>query len=114
MPGAGDGDRVGQEPVREGSVAARRELQDERDHEQRDLSAAAAEVPVRLQVVRSGLPAGGRQDLHNPEEEDDLRNLRGYRRRKEAPDHRQLAVRRQIPAVGSSSEIQGRRLAGLT
>ena len=92
-PRARDGDRVGQEPVCEGPVATRRELQDERDREQRDLGAATPEVPVRLEVVRGDFPACRGEDLDDPEDEDDLGNLRGNGRWKEAPKHRHLVAR---------------------
>ena len=101
--GPDDRDRIGQEPVGEGPVAAGAELQHEPDDEHEHLDAAAFEVAVGLQVVRRGLAAGGRQDLHHPEEEDDLRDLGRDRRGKEATDQRQLGVPlAQIPRLDHS------------
>jgi hypothetical protein len=91
-PRTGDRNRIGQKPIRESPVPAGGELQDEPDDEQRDLRAAASKIPVRLEVVRGDFPASGGQDLHHPEEEDDLGDLCGNGRRKEAPNHRYLVV----------------------
>ena len=89
---SGGGDRVGKEPVRKRLIAPGRELPGEPYEDQRDLDAARPEVPVRLQVVRGRLPSGGRQDLHDPEEGDDLRDLRGQRRGEVAPEHGHLIL----------------------
>jgi hypothetical protein len=88
--GAGDRDREGQRPVGERAVATGPELEGDPDDDGEDLEAAAAEVAVVLQEVRGDLAAGGSQDLHHPEEGDDLRDLRGDGRRKEPADPRQL------------------------
>jgi hypothetical protein len=68
------------------------ELEDERDHEQRHLRAATADVPELLQVVRRDLTTGGREDLHDPEQNDDLWHLDRDRCREELPDDGQLAI----------------------
>ena len=81
--GAGDRDREGKRPVGEGSVAARVELREQPDDDHEHLDAAAEEVAEGLQVVRRGLTAGRRQDLHHPKDEDDLRHLRRHRSGKE-------------------------------
>ena len=101
--GPRDRDREGQRPVGKRPVATGAELQQEPHDDHEHLEAAAPEVAVRLQVIRRGLPAGGRQDLHHPEEEDDLRNLRRDRRGKETTDQRKLGVPlAQIPRLGHS------------
>ena len=92
--GAGDRDRKRQRPVRERSVSTWSELQQQPRDDHEHLEAAAAEVAVRLEVVRRRLTAGSRQDLDHPEDEDDLRNLRRDRQRQETTDQRKLGVAR--------------------
>jgi hypothetical protein len=60
--------------------------------EQNHLGTPAAEVAIGLQVVGGGLPAGGGEELHHPEDEQDLWDLRGDRSGEEPADERDLAV----------------------
>jgi hypothetical protein len=90
--GPRDRDRKGQGPVGKRLVAAGAELQQEPNDDYEHLDATAPEVAIRLQVIRRGLPTGGRQDLHHPEDEDYLRYLRGNWGGKEATDQRKLRV----------------------
>ena len=91
-PGPRDRDRKGQEPVGERPVAARGELQQQPHQDHEHLDAAALEIAVGLEIVRRGLPARSRQDLHDPEDEDDFRNLCRNRSGKEATNQRDQAV----------------------
>ena len=96
--GPGDRDRVRQEPVRKRSIATGRKLQQQPDDDHQHLGAATLEVAVRLQVVRRGLTTGGRQDLHDPEDKNDLRDLRRDRSGKEATHQRdQPVARARVP-----------------
>lgn len=91
--GAEGGDRVRQKPVRERSIAASSELPHESNGKHRDLDSAAFDVAEVLQVVGGCLTAGGSENLHHPEEQDDLRNLGDEGRRKNSTDDGKLAVR---------------------
>src|ERR1700728_1671152 len=86
-PGAEDGDGKRQEPVSECPGPASSELQCEPDDEEDDFGSAAANVPPRLQVVRRRLPACRGEDLHHPEQDDDLGDLRSDRLGEETTNH---------------------------
>ena len=62
------------EPVREGLVAASGELPHEPHDEQGHFGGSAPDVAPGPQIVGRGFPAGGGQDLRNPEMQDHLGN----------------------------------------
>ena len=84
--GAEDRDRVGQEPVGGGGVAAGPELPDQPDDQQAHLHDGADQLAAEGQVVRGRLAAGGGEELDHPEQQGDLRHLGGDRLRKNCAD----------------------------
>src|SRR5439155_10574857 len=101
-PGAEDRDRVGQGPVSGGDVAARPELPDQGDDHQARLH-DPADLPVAQgQVVRHRLAAAGGEELDDPEQEGDLRHLRGERLREEL---NATGPRTHLPRPASATAI---------